>query len=66
MAGLAVPPAGRWHPRRVEDRGSHEQGERRPPTIDERTNPVMSLATLALGLAFFGLFYALVIACDHL
>jgi hypothetical protein len=26
----------------------------------------MSLATLALGLAFFGLFYALVVACDHL
>ncbi len=23
------------------------------------------LATLVLGLAFFGLFYALVVACDH-
>jgi hypothetical protein len=32
----------------------------------ERMIPVMSLATLALGLAFFGLFYGLVIACDHL
>jgi hypothetical protein len=27
---------------------------------------MMSLATLALGLAFFGLFYALVVGCDHL
>jgi hypothetical protein len=28
--------------------------------------PLMSLAMLALGLVFFGLFYGLVIACDHL
>jgi len=27
---------------------------------------MMSLATLALGLAHFGLFYALVAGCDHL
>jgi hypothetical protein len=27
---------------------------------------MMSLATLALGLALFGLFYALVVGCDHL
>jgi len=27
---------------------------------------MMSLATLALGLANFGLFYALVVGCDHL
>jgi len=25
-----------------------------------------SLATLALGLALFGLFFALVVGCDHL
>ena len=31
-----------------------------------RTTLMMSLATLALGLAFFGLFFALVAACDHL
>jgi hypothetical protein len=28
--------------------------------------PMMSIATLALGLALFGLFYALVVGCDHL
>ena len=27
---------------------------------------MMSLATLALGVAFFGLFFAMVAACDHL
>jgi len=27
---------------------------------------MMSIATLALGLAIFGLFFALVVACDHL
>jgi hypothetical protein len=27
---------------------------------------MMSIATLAIGLALFGLFYALVVACDHL
>jgi hypothetical protein len=27
---------------------------------------MMALATLALGVAFFGLFYALVVGCDHL
>jgi K+-transporting ATPase ATPase A chain len=31
-----------------------------------RRNLVMSLATLALGLALFGLFHALVVGCDHL
>jgi hypothetical protein len=34
--------------------------------VYERTILMMSLATLALGLAFFGLFYALVVGCDHL
>jgi hypothetical protein len=34
--------------------------------VYERTLPMMSLATLTLGLIFFGLFYALVVACDHL
>jgi hypothetical protein len=29
-------------------------------------SPMTSLATLALGLAFFGLFDALVVGCDHL
>lgn len=28
--------------------------------------PMMSLATLAIGMTLFGLFYSLVIACDHL
>jgi hypothetical protein len=27
---------------------------------------MLSTATLAIGLALFGLFYALVVACDHL
>jgi hypothetical protein len=31
-----------------------------------KDDAMMSLATLALGLAFFGLFYALVVGCDHL
>ncbi len=31
-----------------------------------RTTLMTSLATLALGLAFFGLFFALVVGCDHL
>jgi hypothetical protein len=37
-----------------------------PGKIVERRYPVMSLATLALGLALFGLFYALVVGCNHL
>jgi hypothetical protein len=32
----------------------------------ERKDPMMSLATLALALGLFGLFYALVVGCDHL
>jgi hypothetical protein len=32
----------------------------------ERQTAMMSIATLAVGLALFGLFYALVVACDHL
>jgi len=27
---------------------------------------MMAVLTLALGIAFFGLFFALVVACDHL
>jgi len=27
---------------------------------------MMALETLVLGVAFFGLFFALVVACDHL
>jgi hypothetical protein len=34
--------------------------------VIERNTLMMSLATLAIGLALFGLFYALVVACDHL
>jgi hypothetical protein len=30
------------------------------------TTIMMALATLALGLAFFGLFFSIVAACDHL
>jgi hypothetical protein len=28
--------------------------------------PMISIVTLAIGLALFGLFYALVVGCDHL
>jgi hypothetical protein len=33
---------------------------------DRKDVAMMSLATLALGLALFGLFYVLVVGCDHL
>jgi hypothetical protein len=40
------------------------------PQLEQFTNELpgmmMTLFTLALGLAVFGLFYALVAACDHL
>jgi hypothetical protein len=32
----------------------------------QRNTVMLALATLALGLAFFGLFFALVVACDQL
>jgi len=34
--------------------------------FNARTTFMTSLATLALGVALFGLFFALVVACDHL
>ena len=38
----------------------------RCPVGHEKDTAMLSIGTLALGLALFGLFYALVVGCDHL
>lgn len=41
-------------------------GARRRRPIVPRSNAVMAIATMALGLAFFALFFGLVAGCDRL
>ena len=35
-------------------------------TESDRTNSMTSLATIALGLGFFGLFFSMIAACNRL